>query len=224
MVAQFNKDGTYIRTYESIMEAVRVTGVHHSSIRFAMRHPNRKAGDCYWRMGDSNRINNEEILDHREMAISSFRQKMGTPVTQLDLNGNILASYSTKSLAAKITGISHKSISQNIIGLISNAGGFIWKPGNLLKFENTCFDYKLNDIEIDGRKIELSDCYKRDKTDRGNFSRGVKVTKFTPVGVPVACYNTLRSAAESVQRRNQTIAFAIPGKPRVIAGYIWRRV
>ncbi|WP_246858869.1 NUMOD1 domain-containing DNA-binding protein [Chitinophaga sp. XS-30] len=224
VVSQYDKDGKFIATFKSIMEAARITAINHSSISYAVRHYMCTAGGYYWREGDADKINKKEIQDHQVKRWSSYRQKKGKPITQLDLQGNVLASYVAKSLASKITGIPHRAISQNIQGLVGNAGGYIWRAGNLLEIGNIGVQtYQLNDIEINGRKIELSDCRKRDIADRGDYSRAVKVTKFTPNGTPVACYNTLKSAADSVQRCYQIIASAIQGKPRVIAGYIWRR-
>lgn len=60
---------------------------------------------------------------------AKFRQMLttGKPVEQRLINGQLLATYVTTSIAEQITGISRKEISACTRGDIASAGGFIWK-------------------------------------------------------------------------------------------------
>lgn len=62
---------------------------------------------------------------------AKFRKMLtlGSPVEQRLINGELLATYRTSTIAQSITGISRKVICACIRGEIQSAGGFIWtKP------------------------------------------------------------------------------------------------
>lgn len=95
-------------------------------------------------------------------------------VYQFDINGNLLARYSTASDAQRITGISSTSIRENCMGKIRHAGGYVWsykengfvfKPKvcyNSMKVK--CFDKQksdellFNSLSEAARKIGCSVC------------------------------------------------------------------
>lgn len=57
-----------------------------------------------------------------------FRQMLttGTPVKQALINGTVIATYRTTTIAQEITGISRKEIAACVRGHLATAGGFIW--------------------------------------------------------------------------------------------------
>jgi hypothetical protein len=60
-----------------------------------------------------------------------FRRMLssGTPVEQRLINGQLLATYTTTTIAQEITGISRKEICACMRGDLQSAGGYIWtKP------------------------------------------------------------------------------------------------
>lgn len=89
---------------------------------------------------DENRTNNSvENLEwctaryNNTYGTGTFRRMLskGFPVEQRLVNGQLLATYVTSSIAQKITGISRKEITSCIRGDSQSAGGFIWtKPQN----------------------------------------------------------------------------------------------
>jgi hypothetical protein len=50
----------------------------------------------------------------------------GIPVQQRLINGQLLATYTTTTIAQEITGISRKEIAACIRGDLKTAGGFVW--------------------------------------------------------------------------------------------------
>ena len=87
---------------------------------------------------DENRENNAAdnlewctVQYNNNYGTARFRQMLalGSPVEQRLSNGQLLATYTTSSIAEAITGISRKEIAACIRGDLHSAGGFVWsKP------------------------------------------------------------------------------------------------
>ncbi|GGH60181.1 hypothetical protein HNQ91_000793 [Filimonas zeae] len=130
MISQYDSKGLWLKTYPSIMEAYRNTGISYGNISKAVKRPASKAGGFYWRYGDGNKINLKEVHDHEKRRQRSYKEKQGRKVTQYDMEGNPVAWYSALSEAARKAKVSHKSITTHLKGLTRHAGGFLWKLGH----------------------------------------------------------------------------------------------
>lgn len=130
MISQYDNTGAWLKTYPSMMDAFRTTGISYGNISKAVKRPASKAGGYYWRYGDGNKINLKEVHECEKRRRRSYKEKQGRKVTQFDLQGNPLAWYGALSEAARKAKISHKSITTHIKGITRHAGGFLWKLGH----------------------------------------------------------------------------------------------
>jgi NUMOD4 motif/NUMOD1 domain len=128
-VSQFDKNGKWIATYESTMDASRVTGIANSSISSAAKRPSSKRGSYYWRFGHKKILDIKEIEVLTQKRNQSYKKLKGIKVTQFDLEGHPITFYEALSEAAKVNHISHKCITDHLKGKSRQAGGFLWKLG-----------------------------------------------------------------------------------------------
>lgn len=126
-ISQYDLKGALIKTYKSIQDAWRATGIEHSTITEKANHLNQRAVKFYWRYGNAPAIDTQKLLkDWRE----HHRKVVGKAVTKFDMEGNPLAYYAALSEAAKDNLISHKSLARCAKGIIKQAGGYRWKLGH----------------------------------------------------------------------------------------------
>jgi len=122
-VYQYNLAGDYIRTFMSVKDAAKNTGVYPSGIVANCNQERQSAGGFIWSYTNSitkpaYTISTKTKLANREMQIQ---------VNQYTLNNEYVASYRSMSIAAQTTGISQGSISNACNGQTKTAGGFLWE-------------------------------------------------------------------------------------------------
>lgn len=126
-IFQYGKDGKFIRSYRSMHEAERQTGIRSNRICTVANGREPTAGGFYWRHAKLKRIDVETILNKRQ----EHRRKVGgTKITQYDLKGNPVAWYNSVADAAETVHIYYSSISANIRGITKTAAGFQWRRGH----------------------------------------------------------------------------------------------
>lgn len=158
-ISCYTMQGKLVTSFHSLINAAKLTGLSYSGIRTALKDPFRKTGKLYWRLGDAAIINMKEIKETIRAKNNHRRVLVAKPLIQMDIEGNILACYSAKSIAANITGIAHKSISKGLVNPNGYAGGFLWKEGNPLNCDFTKQSYYLS--TVNGRKVTVNDCKKK---------------------------------------------------------------
>lgn len=109
---QYSSDGQYDCCYESIREASRVTGIHHTNISNAI-----KLGTI---------CNNKYFTNtfSPNYSVARSKQIQSYEVHQYDLDGNYITSYPSMAKAKKATGI--KSDIYKAIRLKRTAGNYQW--------------------------------------------------------------------------------------------------
>ena len=115
-VNQYDKQGHYLRTYDSIAEAKRMTGI--STVLHALRNVSVcfSAGGYQWKYDTGN---HEDI---------SPAHAPGRPVIQIDpVTGQTIQVFPSLTEAAKAMGLSRQSIYLNCQGYVINTGGFFWR-------------------------------------------------------------------------------------------------
>lgn len=122
-VSQYDLSEKLIKTYKSIQDAWRATGITHTSIADKANHPNERGTKFYWRHGAAPSIDSREIMQNWSR---HYRKAVGKEVTKFDLEGNALAHYDALSEAARENQISHKSIVLCAKGTIQQARGYRW--------------------------------------------------------------------------------------------------
>ena len=115
-VNQYDKQGHYLRTFASVTEAKRMTGV--PTVFHALRKDNPRplAGGYQWRYDTGN---HEDILPARVF---------GRPVIQIDpVSGRTIREFPSMAEAERATGIGRKAIYHNCRGNRKLTGGFVWR-------------------------------------------------------------------------------------------------
>ena len=139
-VDQYDLNWNFIRSYPSMMQANRETGVYHINIRSAVIKQNKTAGGFHWlRKGELPTV--DEINYVRG-------QNNWKTIDQYDENGILVASYKSIKEASEKTGINQKTLSCAFRGKIKTAFGYCWVKGgekpNIDKPQFTIDQYDLN--------------------------------------------------------------------------------
>ena len=126
-VSMYDLDGNYIRSFDSITEAVESIKVKSiSSIGNCLRYKKKSAGGYQWRYADDN----SKILPYKQTSVHNYRE-----VEQYSLDGVYLATYKSIEEAGR-------SLNRKKYGSISKclrdekqqtAYGFIWKYADKYK-------------------------------------------------------------------------------------------
>lgn len=118
IVAQYDLDGNYIRTYKSISEASKATGISTTVISKCCKGKRRTSKGFIWKYIE------EDILAHDKIEPAIQQEK---PVSQYEMNGNHIGTYKSISEASRATGTPITNISHCCNGRHKTSGGFIWK-------------------------------------------------------------------------------------------------
>ena len=120
-VSQYTKEGELIRTYKSIREATKKTGINNIGI--CVRGNSKYAGGFVWIESS------KSFEDWVKKVCSKIKDKEKT-ILQIDKNGNIVKEYRSESEVERITGIKKLIISRICRGKHRQFGDFIWKFKN----------------------------------------------------------------------------------------------
>ena len=121
-VCQYDLEGNYIYSYDSVIAAANETGVSKESIRRACLGIRDTGGGYMWRRYNEKEIPYNIVAYSKEQKIKGPRKIM-----QYSLNGEIITSYNSVSEAVRKTGINSKSIRETAKGKQNHAGGYVWK-------------------------------------------------------------------------------------------------
>jgi NUMOD4 motif/NUMOD1 domain len=125
-ISQYDKKGKLIRTYKSLMEAKRESGIGHPQICSAACGREVTAGGFYWRYGHEPRIDIKAFWQERK----SHYEERGVSITEYDLAGNPVAHYKSLVSAAEAIGKSASGIAANTRGITLTAYGRRWQKGH----------------------------------------------------------------------------------------------
>ena len=114
-INQFDMNGNYITSYNSINDAARSLNIDRTMISMCCRKKRCSAGGFQWRYSD----------DNNPQKYNSENKKM-RPVRQYDLTGLFVAEFDSISKAEKATGINYSGISACCNNRRKSAGGYKW--------------------------------------------------------------------------------------------------
>lgn len=115
-VSQYDLDGNYIATFDSITEAGEKTNSNPEKIVECCRLRRITSNKFQWRYGNS-----KENIGHVD--ISTYSKK----VAQIDFKGNIVAIHDSIRDAARAVNGSSSAISRILIGINKTHKGYYWK-------------------------------------------------------------------------------------------------
>ena len=119
-VNQYNLQGKYLMTFESLNEAARQTGTQQPKITEACLGTRRTAGEYQWRYYQGNTDDIKPIEQRK-----NIKKRVG----QYDLNNNLIAVYESYRDAAKAVCGTPSAISRLCAGTVNlkTHKGYIWK-------------------------------------------------------------------------------------------------
>jgi hypothetical protein len=104
-VWQYNKNGIYVRTFNSYSEAAKSIGTYTGNISNAIKY-NIRAKGYYWRTAKGK----------KELKIPVSKYRRGGQRINIYKNGKFIYLASTYSEAVQLTGIPHSTIRNNCRG------------------------------------------------------------------------------------------------------------
>ena len=114
-VNQYDRQGHYLRTFESGSEAKKVTGISSIFQALCKNNPRPLAGGYQWRYDTGN---------HEDILPAHVR---GRPVIQIDpVSGQMIREFPSLAEAARAAGVSRQSILKNCQGKNKKTRGFVW--------------------------------------------------------------------------------------------------
>ena len=152
-VSQYDYEGNFIKSYESITQAMAETGANGIS-KVCKGYSHTSGGYQWFPTGFEHPINLNEISLYGEREI-----------LQYDLEGNFLKSFKSSAEASKAIGVDSGRIRKAAEEENSNSGGYQWKFANskkeIGKIENPTFHYrKICQYDLDGNFLQIFDTIK----------------------------------------------------------------
>ena len=119
-VRQYNLQGEWLMSFDSVSEAARQTGTQQSKITDCCKGNRKTAGEYQWRYDDLNL----ELLP--SVPVPSCKKKK---VAQYDLNNNLINVYESYAEAARAVNGTSSAISRICSGAngLHTHKGFVWK-------------------------------------------------------------------------------------------------
>lgn len=118
-VVCLEKDGTYIKRYDSAGEAKRIDGFWDGDVLLCCKGLKRICCGKQFMFED-------DYLEHGATIYEKPESKSMKPVIQCDLNGNYISQFKSVREASEQTGVRRSRISSVITGISKTAGGYIW--------------------------------------------------------------------------------------------------
>lgn len=121
-VTQFTLQGHKIKTYESLADATRATGVLANAVGRVASGEATSAGGFIWGWGNQEKVDEGLKEDRR-------KKKRGQRVTQYELSGKKIVEYPSIQEAAEATGVHYTGINMVLRGKYGSSKGFYWIKG-----------------------------------------------------------------------------------------------
>ena len=137
-VNQYDLEGNYIDTWDSILDISLSLGIATTGIIKCCQFKRKKAGNYQWRYYEGNI---ESIGKHKRMDQSGSNSPSARHVFQFDLYGELIREWGSIVEAARTYGLQASNIAKNCNGERKHCGEFIW---SFDKKPNT----KLTELEI----------------------------------------------------------------------------
>lgn len=196
-VSIFDLSGKRIAITETARDASKLIGVGMPTLS---RHLNQKRGTCGGYIARfEDEVRDVAQLPEEQIYFQNEQRNGLRPVSQFDLEGNLLAVHRSRKHAEEATGIPAEQISSCCVGLQKTAGGFMWK-----NFESG---------------VEKIDPYSREYPGKLNAKKVNCYDKKT--GAFLCSYHSLKEAAEKTGIRDCSIGGAIR-RNGTSGGFRWK--
>lgn len=122
-IEQYNFDGELLNTFPSAAEASRILNINISSIKAALNNKQVSAGGYIWHKQNS-------LLTFNEQYTNFLLSSSCSQIEEVDLNNNIIQTYSSAGTAEKELGWSYNSIKVVCDGKRTHTHGRIFRYSN----------------------------------------------------------------------------------------------
>ena len=197
-VTQYNNKGIKIKTYPSVSEAARSTGIFSTSIGSIASGRYNTAGGFFWAFGNEARLDIEALKKKKREA---YLEKHGQKITQYDLSGKRIACYACMKDAVKASGALAYNINKVITGEYKSAKGFFWTKG------------------YGKEMIDLSEYKCGRELTAISLSKAVK--QYDLNGHHIQTFSSIKIAAQSTGLGPSTIVSVLKGRRHTAGGYKW---
>lgn len=119
-VNQYDLNGVFIKTWNSVEEAKKETGIKH--LDGCCRGERKTAGGFIWDYIDKTIITRPKYKKRKTNNVRNKRE-----IEQYNLSNMMIASFTSLIEASKQTNIKRTNIGNNLAGVSKTAGGYIWK-------------------------------------------------------------------------------------------------
>lgn len=188
VVRQYEKNGNFIKEFESASAAASSLNLDSTVIFSCINGKIKTAGGYVWRSKDQ--PYKGEYADHHSPS-------SGRPITQLDEQDNIIATFKTITAASKATGVRFK---QHDFSVKFTYKGFQWRTATQDEIE----------------QISILPTKKR-------VPSSVGICQYTKQGEKIASYDSMLEATKNTGVGRDTIRRFLNNPNHVTGKYIWRR-
>lgn len=141
--------------------------------------------------------------EDRQKQRKAILQTLSKQVTQYNLKGKKVNTYTSAAEAERATGVFATAIGQVAAGTDVSAGGFIWRWGHAPK------------VDVLALRAEKRKAYVE--------KYGQKVTQYDLLGHRIACYPGIREASEASGAHVNAICKVLKGTYKSAKGFFWKK-
>lgn len=208
-INQFRKDGTFIKTWNSIREIQRNLGIQRQTIAYALKDINRNASNYKWV-----RFTTHDDIDIISKKIKKLYQKKSQTIIQYDFDGNFIRFWTSTSEITKNcdTKLDYKELYNKI----------------------RCFE-KIDDTYIFNFRDENKSLQKQLEDDKNyiitkkylikhNEDKKKTILQFDKNGILIKEWIGFKQLARETGFSRSYIKNCIKGKIKMAYGFIWGEV
>ena len=199
-VSQYDLNGEFIRTYNSIKEASEICGFSKTSISDCCRGIRLFYNNYFWIY----HVKNEkelikDLLEKYSLKLNTVKRnnKLSKPISQYDLNGKFIKMFEFSTEAQEKYG---KSICNCASGNCKSAYGFIWA-------------YKTDKKDLNTEELNK---YK------SNYFK--QVNQYDLNMNYISTFYSIKEAENITGIRDSNITSMLKGRQKTAGGYIWKYV
>jgi hypothetical protein len=203
-VLQFDKDGNFVKEYDTAREAAKEVGISLDNIRRCLKGETYSAGDFQWKVKEEI---SSILLNKGEYKVSPLKKNykytgVRGGILQFDLEGKFIKKHRSIIKAARFIGKSPSPISKSLKKSKSTSYGFQWRYS-----EDPHFKKGIVDIEPAGKRRK---------------PKPRPVIQFHVSGKFIREYPSISEAAKKSGISYKVISYCANKKTPIGGGFQWR--
>ncbi len=134
-IGQYDFQGNLVQTFATLVQACAALKLRSSSgLRAALEGKQHTCKGFIWRKGHAPRIAVSGVVSDKSYRLSALSAE-ARKVTQYDLEGVRVQTFSNVHAASRKTGINRSTIQRVLTGRYVTGGGFLWQYGESLRLD-----------------------------------------------------------------------------------------